>query len=63
MAKNKRLNKLEHLKKERRLAMKCPDCRIPMRVIKDTEDVIYYTCPNCNRTEKKIKERKIYTQL
>ena len=41
--------------------MKCPDCRIPMEVIKETEDVIYFRC-RCGRTKKKIKERKIYTQ-
>jgi len=41
---------------------KCPDCRIPMKIVRDTEDVTYFRCRNCGREEKEIKDRKIYVQ-
>lgn len=39
----------------------CPDCKIPMEVTRETDEVICFKC-RCGRTEKKIKERKIYVQ-
>ena len=36
------------------LNKKYPDCRIPMRIVNETEYVTNFRCPNCGKEKKKL---------
>ncbi len=42
--------------------IKCPNCGITMWIVRETEDVVLFECPNCGRKKKKIKKKEVYVQ-
>jgi len=41
---------------------KCPDCRIPMVIVREDDNIIIYECNNCGHSETKTKKHNIYVQ-